>query len=484
MLDLNTQVNEKRKNLIVDMQSELKEYNATAISEYKNIFISKDKDVAYTHIYVVFNDLIFRISKRNCEDQEKFITDCLFIFDIIANHNINTVKLRKISEVTGVYAFSSLILIPYEYCNHNPISEKTLKKTVVVAPIYDCEFSGDETKEELEVMINGPLATINIYDWEREISPKLKMSYTNFTSQSGSRSRVFKIAKSQNLHWAISALKDDVSYVGFENFRHEKYKVALNNNGLFLTPTIKYLENDFYKIVNEILWGNFSYPQKVSLSEKIDIDALEASNSQMTKLLDNEINKCIEISYISGKINRKKNKYTFYNSDKQVEGVLEYSLFTTNYYKDNGCSISMSLEAYIDKCKVSDILNNIGLPCNNDCFVFNQSSIKNNSNHSSTLRFYIAHGIYNDIISNSSFVVALMQKMNNLIEGNIEAIKDIETYPILYKYPLATSLIILYLNNCSTEFTINQLLATAEKYNFSDLDKSAQILIKIANYFN
>lgn len=40
------------------------------------------------------------------------------------------------------------------------------------------------------------------------------------------------------------------------------------------------------------------------------------------------------------------------------------------------------------------------------------------------------------IISNASFMIKLIQKMNNLIE-DMEVIKDIETYPSLYKYPLA-----------------------------------------------
>jgi hypothetical protein len=483
MLAHNIPVNERKNKLMINMHSELEEYNAVAIDGYKNIFIAKEPYTAYTYIYTVFNKLIFRISKRNCLDQEKFIKDCLVIFDIIVNQNISAVEVKKISSITGISNFSSLILIPYEYCNHNPVSEKTLKKTIVVAPIYDCEFSGDENKEELEAMVNGPLATINLDNWEREISPKLKMSYVNYSTQSGSRSKIFKIAKSQNLHWSISVLKDHVSYIGFENFKHEKYKVALSNNRPFLTPTIGYTKDDFNQIINDILWGNFDYPKQVALSEKINIDAVEANNSKLIKLVDNCLNEFILKTYHFNKINKKKNSYILRNDNKQTIGVLEYSFVPSNYYKDNGCSLTMCLEAHISKCKVSDILDKIGLFCNNDCFIFNKH-IGDYLKNSTLLKFYIAHGIYDDIISNASFVIKLIQKMNNLIEGNMEVIKDIETYPTLYKYPLATSLVILYLNDCNTEQSINQLLEVAKNMQFSDLDKFNHILMEVSRYFN
>lgn len=57
----------QRKNkLMVNMHSELEEYNAVATDGYKNIFIAKEPYTAYTYIYTVFNKLIFRISKRSC----------------------------------------------------------------------------------------------------------------------------------------------------------------------------------------------------------------------------------------------------------------------------------------------------------------------------------------------------------------------------------------------------------------------------------
>ena len=66
----------------------------------------------------------------------------------------------------------------------------------------------------------------------------------------------------------------------------------------------------------------------------------------------------------------------------------------------------------------------------------------------------------------------------------MEVIKDIETYPTLYKYPLATSLVILYLNDCNTEQSINQLLEVAKNMQFSDLDKFNHILMEVSRYFN
>lgn len=283
-----------------------KEYNAALVDGYQNLFIEDNKDAAIISIYMMYNQLIFKISRKNCTDKISFINNCVSIFNIIENLDIKEAKLTKTPLPTMILNFSSLVLIPYKCCNHNSINNTILIRTILVAPIYDCEFSGDEDEEEVGAMINGPLATVNLLNWERTISPKLRMSYMNFSSQSCSRSRIFKIATLKNLYWAIDTLNDSFSFVGFENFKHESFKIILNNKRQSIVPTIDNINGDLKQIVHEILLGTANYPTQINSSEKKDIEAIQMPNTVLINTvaywLSKEIN---QVSHFDELISKK-----------------------------------------------------------------------------------------------------------------------------------------------------------------------------------
>lgn len=383
----------------------IEEYKARPSLKYSNIFINEDSVITY--VYFTHNDFIFVVIRKNCKNKDKFIDECKNIADIISKQNICSNKLRKFEDIIKIENFSSLILIPYKYWDNNcTISSSTLDNSIWIAPIYNCEFSGDENEKELNVMLIGVHATLKLCDWERDISPKLKMSYLNLSTLSGSRNREFQITKKENLYWAISVLKDSYSYIGFENYKQEKYIISFNNNTFIIKPlSLSNFQNEnVYDIINDILCGKLKYPQYLSIPDLVNIEAIQKNTNETIKLIGNEIIKIISANYKDKDIKINKKKCTVYKN-KQIIGEILYRFISLNYYENNGCSLRMELEINVYKYKVFNIASEQEL--NKDPFYFEY-------NGRNIFHFYIAHGIYKNIISIANIIILLIKKIKDL----------------------------------------------------------------------
>lgn len=469
------------------MESIIKEYKAMLLDGYNNMYISENEP--FIHLYIYTNELIFRIVISNCTDKEKFINDCKAIADIIANHDIHTCELIKIQRVVGVADFSSLILIPYEYyqTGHEARPKYILEKTIWAVPIYDCEFSGDESPLEIQAMIRKPYETIDIADWKRNVVPKLKMSFTNYSTQSGTKNRIFKIATLDNLSWAMSVLRDDISYIGFENYKHEKYKITLVHGIPTLTPSIKGNTDNgnFNELIYDILLGNVKYPSHISYSDAINIEAIQLNSSGMIKLIDQNLKKLVE-KQKDKSFKYTKGRYALYSKSKSIMAYISYSFMINDYYTNEGCSVKMNIEAIVNQCRISDIITDSGLDYDlkkESFFEFNNKTVSGEFGSLDYLDFYPAFGIYKNIESISDLILVLMQILKNIIDGSLSLLKDIEYHPSYYKFPFLTSLIVLHLNNMNTKEEIERLLEVAHSKKYKDLKDASLIIKKIENYF-
>lgn len=470
------------------MESIIKDYKAILLEGYNNMYISENEP--FIHLYIYTNELIFRIVISNCTDKEKFINDCKAIADIIANHDIHTCELIKIQRVVGVADFSSLILIPYEYyqTGHEARPNYILEKTIWAVPIYDCEFSGDENPLEIQAMIRKPYETIDIADWKRNVVPKLKMSFTNYSTQSGTKNRIFKIATLDNLSWAMSVLRDDISYIGFENYKHEKYKITLVHGIPTLTPSVKGNTDNgnFNELIYDILLGNVKYPSHISYSDAINIEAIQLNSSGMIKLIEYNLKKLVEKSN-KNYFKLKKGRYTLYNKSKIIVAYISYSFMINDYYTNEGCSVKMNIEAIVNQCRIADIITEAGLDYDfnkESLFEFNDKTFSEELESLNLLNFYPAFGIYKNIESISALIFTLMQIIRNLIDGSLDVLKDIEHNSTCYKLPFMTSLIILYLNKMNTKEEVERLMEVAQTKKYKDLKDANLIIKKLDCYFN
>lgn len=469
------------------MESTIKEYKAMLLEGYDNVYMSEDEP--FINLYIYKNELIIRIVISNCTNKEKFINDCKAIADIIANHDIHTCELRKIQQIVGVGSFSSLLLIPYEYykTGYEAGSKEILEKTIWAIPIYDCEFSGDESPLEIQAMIRTPHETIDIANWEREVTPKLKMSYTNYSTQSGSKNRIFKIAALHNLSWVLSVLRDDISYIGFENYKREKYKITLVHGVPTLTPSVKENTNNsnFKELIFDILSGNVKYPNHISNSDAIDIEAIQLNSSGMIKLIECNLKKLVEKSN-ENYFKPTKGRYTLYNKSKSIMAYISYSFMINDYYTNEGCSVKMNIEAIVNQCRISDITTEAGLDYDfkkDSLFEFNNKTFSEELESLNLLNFYPAFGIYKNIESISALIFTLMQIIRNLIDGSLDVLKDIEHHSTCYKLPFMTSLIILYLNKMNTKEEVERLMEVAYTKKYKDLKDANLIIKKLDCYF-
>lgn len=469
------------------MESIIKDYKAILLEGYDNIYISEVMNCI--NIYVYRNELILWIGISDCINKKEFIDDCRVIADFIANHDIHACELRKIQQIVGVGNFSSLLLIPYEYykTGYETESKAILEKTILVVPIYDCEFSGDESPEEIKAMIGNPHPTINIFNWEREVTPKLKMSFTNYSTQSGTKNRIFKIATLNNFSWVLSVLRDDISYIGFENYKHEKYKITLVHGVPTLTPSVKGNTDNgnFDELIYDILSGNVKYPNHISNSDAIDIEAIQLNSSGMIKLIEYNLKKLVEKSN-KNYFKLTKGRYTLYSKSKIIVAYISYSFMINDYYTNEGCSVKMNIEAIVNQCRIADIITEAGLDYDfnkESLFEFNDKTFSEELESLNLLNFYPAFGIYKNIESISALIFTLMQIIRNLIDGSLDVLKDIEHNSTCYKLPFMTSLIILYLNKMNTKEEVERLMEVAQTKKYKDLKDANLIIKKLDCYF-
>lgn len=447
-----------------------KYYNIQSIGGYENIFFSEDKFSSYTYIFTIINGMIIKVQQKDCKDFEKFVHDCMEIFTIITNHNIKEVEIRKIPLQRSVSNFTSIILIPYELCNHNPINEDIVRKTILVAPIYDCEFSGDENSEEVKAMITLPYATVRLDNWEREVSPKIKMAYANLTLQSHSLNKTFKLTKAENLFWSIHALKDGGSYIGFENYKHEKYLISWNNGKYSIIPYMKSFEEDLDTTIHQILLGENRYPDRLTVSDKINIEAVEANSSNLKRIIKSNYETFILKRISNINIIHGKNTLYLIDSEKKKIGIVKYLLTPLNLYKNNGCCYRITLQAGVGNCRITEILMKIGLI---------EDSLLSLCFNETSQDFHIAHGIYRDILSITELTVSLIYRINNLVCNKMQVIKEIEEIPQFYNFPTILSLIILFLNNQFSDSLIEQVFQKALDNKYSDFTIAKEKLSEI-----
>ena len=455
---INENNSDKNKEImfsIFDIESNLHRLNG-----YEDIYFSEDKYSHYTSLFTIINGIILKVQKKDCKDFEKFIHDCIEIFTTITNNNIQKIEIRKIPLQRSISNFTSIILIPYELCNHNPINEDIERKTLLAAPIYDCEFSGDENGEELKAMITLPYATVRLEIWEREVSPKLKMSYSNYTLKSHSQNKTFKLTKTENLFWALDTLKDDLSYIGIENFKHEKYLISWDNGKHSLIPNIKFTEQNFDETINNILLGKNKYPVRLIEEDKINIEAVEASSSNLKRIIKSNFEAQI-LKKVSGiNIIQCNNSLSIMSSENKKIAIFNYVLTPLNFYKNEGCCYRLTLSVNLYDIRIIEILKTIGLLNHNLSYLCLIET---------DFDFHIASGICKGIFKSVEMTVSLIHTVNNLLQNKISVIEEIEDMAPLYKFPTFMSLLILFFRKDFSYSLIQQVLKKANDKNYCDL---------------
>lgn len=222
----------------MDKNKYLDYYKAKALNIENDIFYSTDETPSHKFIYIFIskNDFIINIAVRDFLD----INIISKLSEKISKLNIDNIpeNIQKIQDVNFVgLNFNSLMLLPpsYHIMGYEDTEEiPFLENTIIAFPIYHCEFSGNETPDEIKYMRRDIVSTI---DWNREITPKIKIRYKNFITKSKTVGNRFYLSKESTLINEINDLKDDKSFIELENYSNKI--IVLKSVGKFIRVTLK-----------------------------------------------------------------------------------------------------------------------------------------------------------------------------------------------------------------------------------------------------
>ncbi|KAF2334672.1 hypothetical protein [Flavobacterium ginsenosidimutans] len=169
------------------------------------------------------------------ELSEKKICEFLKIVDE-NNKNIQFDKFVKLNNIFyNEMEMNGIAFLPYKYHSIFETQDKDLYlNTIVTFPIYNCEFNGNESSEEVKLLRRDIVSTI---DWDREVSPIIKIRYNNLKTGSRTRGNKFYFVSLNVVLNELDNLQNDDfpdSFVELENYKDEYIHVSALNSSVFL----------------------------------------------------------------------------------------------------------------------------------------------------------------------------------------------------------------------------------------------------------
>ncbi|WP_452229000.1 hypothetical protein [Lacinutrix sp. MEBiC02404] len=141
--------------------------------------------------------------------------------EITTNFNkINNVSFKNLE-------FNSLIV----YQNNFEDSTETDVSKYTAFPIYECEFSGNESGNELSFLRRNMITTIN---WRRKPSPIVKMKFKNLSTGVKSTGNKFNYFSKSDFFNEIKSLRKTGSFIEVKNYKNEHCKIIIEGNKILL----------------------------------------------------------------------------------------------------------------------------------------------------------------------------------------------------------------------------------------------------------
>ena len=143
-------------------------------------------------------------------------------------------KIAKIEAEGTLGPFSAVVYIAPECHSAFKVQIPRLyEQTLVGFPVFDCEFSGDESVEEIICIRRDFLASV---DWRRDPVPKILMRYKNHKTKSNSVGGAFGLASLEVLVNEVLNLEGAVdSTVEVINYLHQKCSILSHGDVNFVS---------------------------------------------------------------------------------------------------------------------------------------------------------------------------------------------------------------------------------------------------------
>jgi len=139
-------------------------------------------------------------------------------------HPAKTAGLR----FPGLKMDAALFLPPDWHTSLKAEDEDLFQKTIAGFPIFHSEFNGDETPDEVKSMRRDLVTTV---DWERPVSPKLRMRYNNVETKGKSTGKTPGLAPLETFWREFHRLADPKSFIELENYRKQFVRITAPVSG-------------------------------------------------------------------------------------------------------------------------------------------------------------------------------------------------------------------------------------------------------------
>ncbi len=186
-------------------------------------------NTAYYLNFSLLEGYIIKVSIRG-ELGVKVIYEFLMSIEKFINADC-TNRIVKIANIAYKETnFDAMLFIPSQYhTSFSTYSDRLYQKTIDVFPVYSCEFSGDESPDIVKFLRQDIVSTVN---WNREISPKIKLRYKNNKTKSGTIEEKLYLDKWNNLLHELNNLQDctdSSSFIEVENYKNEYIHISILN---------------------------------------------------------------------------------------------------------------------------------------------------------------------------------------------------------------------------------------------------------------
>ena len=166
--------------------------------------------------------------------------------------------------------------------------------------------------------------------------------------------------------------------------------------------------------------------------------------------------------------------------------------FAGNRFTGLGAITTLHLNPFVENCKISEVFNALGMvdkipphyifmPMDMGRYKFPKSDKYSGG---ADFHFYSTDDLEKRI---EDFILPIkndiLPRIDNFLNHKMKLINDIVDCQNYYKYPFATMLITLYLNNKADENSINEIYELANKHKLYDL-KYKEFAEKITMYFS
>ena len=180
------------------------------------------------HTYFMMSD---RKEYASIVVSKNIIDDDFAKFLLMENGYKGTEVLDKVAIAQNKYGFSHILRIPFRY--HSELKgrlDAERKLTTLCIPIFNSEFSGNETPEEFAELRKNIVPTSK---WDREIAPKIALRFNNGKTKGGTGEGYVYARMDQVMREVENLVEVEDGFIEIKNYNNQVVEILFDKHDNF-----------------------------------------------------------------------------------------------------------------------------------------------------------------------------------------------------------------------------------------------------------